>query len=114
MSLNQFANLPLWIYRLAWSVIVLLAAYLLGRLVTRTICQRLSAWAAKTTWKWDDLVVSALRRGVPTWSLLVGLYVVVGLWPLPQAASRALQTGRHHDPRLARENGGVTRWRMSW
>ena len=78
MTLQQLSTLPSWITRLAWSIITILAAYLVGRFVTRTVCSRLSVWAQKTVWKWDELVIGALQREIPTWSLLAGLYIAVG------------------------------------
>ena len=84
MSAFNLFSLPSWCVALAWSLIVILAASLIGRLVTRTIIQRLAVWTAKTAWKWDELVIDALRRGIPVWSFLVGLHVAVGLWPLPE------------------------------
>lgn len=83
MSLDQLSCLPAWIFRLAWSAVSLLAAYLLGRLLTRTVCRRLSEWASRTAWKWDELVVDSLRRGIPIWSLMVGLSIAVEIWHLP-------------------------------
>ena len=84
MTVSILSPLPAWCVTLAWSLVVILAAYLIGRLVARTIIQRLATLAAKTTWKWDELVIDALRRGIPIWSVLVGLHVAVGLWPLPE------------------------------
>lgn len=79
----QFGQLPDWLYRLAWSTVIVLASHLAGRVLARSVGQRLSQWAAKTAWKWDDLVIDALRRGVPVWSLLFGIYVASGFWQLP-------------------------------
>ena len=78
--LNRF---PIWLYQLAWSAIVILSCYLLGRLVSRTVCQRLSVWATKTHWQWDVLVIQALQRGIPLWSLLLGLSIALGFWQFP-------------------------------
>ncbi|MBI4597824.1 MAG: mechanosensitive ion channel family protein [Candidatus Omnitrophica bacterium] len=59
--------------------------------MARRICQRLSAVAAKTAWKWDEYVVEALQRGIPLWSLFLGFYIAVGLWNL----SGSIVTGIH-------------------
>jgi len=76
-------RLPSWVLQLVWSLLTLLIAVLAGRVFAHTVGQRLVRWAAHTTWKWDDLVVEALRRGMPTWSALLGLYLALGLWHLP-------------------------------
>ena len=80
---DSLSHVPLWASRLGWSVITVLAASLIGQLVTRTACRRLAAWAAKTASKWEDAVIDVLRRGIPIWSLLVGLYLAIGIWQLP-------------------------------
>jgi small-conductance mechanosensitive channel len=66
-----------------WSLVALLSTYLAGRVAGRLVCGRLSRWARQTSWQWDDLLVESLRRGIPFWSLLIGLYLAIGLWPLP-------------------------------
>lgn len=81
--IEQLHTLPPWVFQLAWSLLVVLIAYLVGHYVNHTVCRRLSAWAAKTGWKWDALVIRALQRGIPLWSLLLGVYVAIGLWQLP-------------------------------
>lgn len=93
MMFERATRLFPWLDRLAWSVITVLMAHLIGRLLVRTICSRLTVWASRTLWKWDDLVVQALRRGIPIWSLFVGCYIAVGLWPLPEHLLRTLTAG---------------------
>jgi small-conductance mechanosensitive channel len=66
-----------------WSLVALFSAYLVGRVAGRVICGRLRRWTQQTSWQWDDLLVESLRRGIPFWSLLVGVYLAVGFWPLP-------------------------------
>ncbi len=84
MTAPAIPPLPSWVTQLGWSCIAILAAYLLGRFATRTICRRLAQWAAKTTWKWDEVVIAALQQGLPFWCLLIGVYVAIGFWPLPE------------------------------
>jgi len=79
-----------WLAPLGWSAAAVLTSALLGLLVVKTIGRRLSAWAARTAWKWDDLLIDALRRGIPFWSLLIGVYVAVGFWPLSAHAATVL------------------------
>ena len=84
------SRLPMWVFQLAWSLLTLLIAVLMGRVIARTVGQRLSRWAAQTKWKWDDVAIQALRRGIPTWSALFGLYLALGLWPIPAHVLDAL------------------------
>jgi len=57
-------------------------SYLLGQFISRRICRRLSHWAEKTQWRWDDVVVEALKRGVPYWSILIGCHISLSYWQL--------------------------------
>ncbi len=80
MSTEFLSSLPAWVAQVVWSGTALLIAYFLGHVMTRTVCHQLNRWAAKTAWKWDDVLVAAVRRGIPIWSVLVGCYVALGFW----------------------------------
>ena len=83
MTIESLRDLPPWVFQLAWSLLAVVAAFLVGQGLSRVVYRRLMRWAAQTTWKWDDLVVEALRRGIPLWSALLGIYLALGFWPLP-------------------------------
>lgn len=80
--------LPMWALSLIWSAATIVAAWLIGQLMSRILCRRLGAWAAKTTWEWDDLLLEALREGIPIWSVLAGFYVALGFWTLSEHFQR--------------------------
>ena len=82
--------MPGWVYQLLWSSAVVLFVYLMGSVATRLICRRLGRLASNTAWKWDDVVVDGLRRGLPFWSLLYGFYVATGFWNLSAHAQEIL------------------------
>ena len=90
MTTNLFLRLPVWAFRLFWSFITLLLSYLVGQLIMRTICRRLSRLALQTSWKWDDVIVETLRRGIPVWSVLIGCHVVLGFWQMPEPMRQVL------------------------
>lgn len=90
MTTESLSHLPPWIIQAAWSLIAVLTAYLAGRFIARDVCRRLSAMATKTAWQWDQLVIQALQRGIPIWSVLLGLYIALGFWPLPASLLNAL------------------------
>jgi small-conductance mechanosensitive channel len=75
--------IPPWIVPALWSSVCLLTAWLVGHVGSRIIGSRLAAWAGRTSWHWDNLVIDALQRGLPLWSLLGGLYLALGFWNLP-------------------------------
>ncbi|MBI3996763.1 MAG: mechanosensitive ion channel family protein [Candidatus Omnitrophica bacterium] len=90
MILDYLSHLPDWAQQGIWSLIALLAIYLIGRFLARTVCRRLSAWAEKTAWKWDEVAVEMLRKGIPMWSLLFGLYIALDFWSLPEHVHKIL------------------------
>ena len=92
MSLETLTPLPQWLQQVCWSLIVILGTLLIGRIITRTICMRLTKWAEKTHWKWGELVIEALQRGIPFWSVLLGLYIAIGLWTLPPQLAHTAST----------------------
>lgn len=70
-----------WGNRLLWTGLTLGAAYGAGLLVNLLV-SRLVHLAAKTSGEWDDIVVSELRRRVPFWMLLVGVWYALRHWDL--------------------------------
>lgn len=85
-----FNQLPPWLDEALFSLIALVGSYLIGQLVQGMLSRRLLVWAQKTEWRWDDAVLEAIRKGVPFWSLLLGVYIAAGFWPLPLTLSGAL------------------------
>ena len=67
-----------------------LGGYALGLLLRRTVLPHLSGLAKRTPWKWDDVLVHALRGPVVLWCTLGGLYGALELLRLPPAAERLL------------------------
>jgi small-conductance mechanosensitive channel len=70
-----------WGNRLLWTGLTLGVAYGAGLLVTLFV-SRLVHLAAKTSGEWDDIIVSELRRRVPFWMLLVGVWYALQHWDL--------------------------------
>jgi small-conductance mechanosensitive channel len=69
--------------RLLWTVATIGGAYLLGFLVNRVVFRRLAMLARRTGAEWDTPVIAELRRRIPLWSLLVGVWLSLGYWPIP-------------------------------
>lgn len=80
----SWQSLPSWVAPAVATLAALAVTWLVGELFRRVFCRNLSAWAQQTSWEWDDLLIDALRRGTPVWSLLAGLYFSVGFWNLPE------------------------------
>ena len=93
MLLEHLNALPPWIRQALLSFIALLASYAVGRFLSHTIGGWLSAWAAKTSWKWDEVVVESLRRAIPAWTVLAGLLGAASFWEFsPRAAGLITKT----------------------
>ena len=84
-------NWPEWGTRLAWTVATLGIAYGIGHLARAILRARITRWAAKTHWRWDDGFVAFADR-VPFWAILIGVYVSLRHWSLaPDDYARAAQ-----------------------
>lgn len=49
-----------------------------GLLVRRFAFRGLTRWAERTAWKWDDILVSALRKPTGAWIVLIAAYGALG------------------------------------
>jgi small-conductance mechanosensitive channel len=78
----DFAGWPASARTAALSVLVMAAAYGAGQVLRFVVQSRLGVLARRTPGQWDDALFSAVGRRVPFWSLLIGVYVAAGLWPL--------------------------------
>lgn len=61
-----------------------------GLLVQRTVLGYLNRLAQRTPWKFDDVLVYALRGPIVVWFTLAGLYVAVELLRLPASVEHPL------------------------
>ena len=65
-----------------WTVATIAAGFAVGFLINRIVINRLQKLAAQTAGDWDDAVVLELRRRIPFWGVLAGLWFSIGYWPL--------------------------------
>ena len=78
-----FAQWP-WLNRLFWTLGTIGISYGLGFVINAVVFRRLTALARRTDRGWDDAVIGELRQRIPLWSLLIGLWLSLGYWPIPQ------------------------------
>jgi small-conductance mechanosensitive channel len=69
--------------RLFWTVLTLGIAFTVGHLINAIVISRMRRLAARTQGQWDDVMVEELGRRIPLWSLLIGAWISVGYWELP-------------------------------
>lgn len=67
-----------------------LAGLGLGLLARRTVLRALARIARRSAWRYDDVLVEALRGPVVLWTTLGGLYAAVVLLHAPAATDRVL------------------------
>ncbi|HYN07959.1 MAG TPA: mechanosensitive ion channel family protein [Vicinamibacterales bacterium] len=73
---------PIWVSRLVWTVITLALAFVVGITIRVFLAARLVRLATKTRRDWDDVLAVEVKRRIPFWSLLVGLWISLDYWPL--------------------------------
>ncbi len=89
MILKQLAN--------SWLIVpvaILAGSVVLGIILRNVVIPYLAKLAARTKWKFDDVVISSVRSSVILWAIVLGLYLIVQTQGLPRniaaASSRAL------------------------
>ncbi len=64
-------------------LLIILVAFLVGLFVKAFLVRILVRLAAKTKWKWDDLVIAAIRVWLPIWCVVAGVYIALKVWGIP-------------------------------
>jgi small-conductance mechanosensitive channel len=72
------------IEQLVSPLAIIAGALLLGWFVRRVVIGYLARLAARTKWRFDDLVISSVRSSVILWALALGLYLVARTQGLPK------------------------------
>jgi small-conductance mechanosensitive channel len=73
---------PTWVPRLGWTLATLLTSWLAGYLLVRIAMARLPRWLPERQQALVTTAAQILRRRVPWWSLLIGVWIAAGYWPL--------------------------------
>lgn len=68
--------------RLIWTLATIGIAYGLGFVINGLVVRYLNRIAKRTEGAWDDVVTAELRKRIPLWSVLVGIRLSIGYWPL--------------------------------
>ena len=71
-----------WLNRLILTALTTGIAVVVAMLVNFVVLRRLSALTKYTRGNWDDVLIAEVRKRMPFWGLLVGLWLSVGHWPL--------------------------------
>src|SRR5580765_2584272 len=68
--------------RLIWTGVTLAGALLVGLLINGLVVRQFQRIAERTTGKWDDAIAAELRKRVPFWSVVAGVWLSIGYWPM--------------------------------
>ena len=67
-------------FKAVLPLLVLAFFLLLGVILRFLVSKYLLAWAKKTRIKWDDVLIENLRRWLPFWAFIIGLYIALDMW----------------------------------
>lgn len=67
-------------FKAVLPLFIVAVAFLFGVLLRSIITRYLLVWAKKTRIKWDDVLIENLRRWIPVWTLVFGIYIAVDMW----------------------------------
>jgi small-conductance mechanosensitive channel len=79
-----------WLEPLVRTVITLAAAWLIGHVIRTFVAGRLTRLASESKGPWDDVLIKALQQRLPLWTFLIGVWLSIGYWPLPDRWARLL------------------------
>jgi small-conductance mechanosensitive channel len=73
---------PGWVSSLVWTLITIGLVFVAGLAIRVFLAGRLVRLATRTRGDWDDVLIFELKRRIPYWSLLVGLWLSLDYWPV--------------------------------
>lgn len=88
MDPTQYSDLQIWGLPLAAA----LGGLVLGYLVRRGVLPRLARLTARSSWKFDDILVESIRGPVVIWGMLIGLRLAIRLLPLSSETEDTIAT----------------------
>jgi small-conductance mechanosensitive channel len=71
-----------WGPPLVWTVGTLIASWAIGHIVAAVVGSRMSGWVAGRQRPLVETTLHVVRRRVPWWALLIGIWLSTGYWPL--------------------------------
>lgn len=72
-----------WLNRLILTALTTGIAVLVAMIVNFVVLRRLTALTKYTQGTWDDVLIAEVRKRMPFWGLLIGLFLSVGHWAPP-------------------------------
>jgi small-conductance mechanosensitive channel len=89
----DFAGWPASARSALLSVVVIAAAYVMGRVASHIVANQMAGFARRIGNNRIDPVVGAVARRVPFWSVLIGIYISMSFWILPAEIANTIHKG---------------------
>ncbi len=84
--MNEMYGWPMWARGIAWTLVTLGLSWAVGYVVGSFAIARLPGWLPADRRDLGVAVATRVRRRIPWWSLLVGVWMSAGYWPLTPEA----------------------------
>jgi small-conductance mechanosensitive channel len=82
IRMPDIGNWSGWGPSIGWTLGTLALSWGIGRVLSAILTSRVSTWLRDHPQVWVQTAVLVVRRRLPGWSLLVGVWVAAGYWPL--------------------------------
>lgn len=84
--MGEIANWPAWATQLIWTTATIAGSWLIGRVLGTVLIGRMAGWVPKDQQAWAHATADVVRRRLPLWSVLVGVWLAAGYWPMTSEA----------------------------
>ena len=89
--MSELYSWPAWARSIAWSFGTLGVTWAVGYVVGSVALARVPSWLPAGRRDLAATVATLIRRRMPWWSLLVGVWIAAGYWPLTSEAHVVLE-----------------------
>jgi small-conductance mechanosensitive channel len=80
--MTDFIDWPTWSRPLVWTVVTLAIALAIGRVCASVVMSKVPRWLAGHHVTVAESAAQIVRRRLPWWCLLIGIWLAAGYWPL--------------------------------
>ena len=78
----DFGDWPMWGRQMAWTVVTLAVSWTIGRVFASIVLSKVPRWLAGRHGTLAESAAPIVRRRLPWWFLLIGVWLAAGSWPL--------------------------------
>jgi small-conductance mechanosensitive channel len=80
--MTEYVNWAAWGPPLAWTIGTLAVSWAMGHVLATVLTSRVAKWMSDRHRRLTESALQIVRSRLPLWSLLVGVWLSVGYWPL--------------------------------